>query len=69
MQFNFDSSNCIESKCRCPFFLKNYKLCMFLDWHAKKKVIEIPIQAKQIDVGAKRKRGAPVKNTAALIRQ
>ena len=57
------------SNCRCPFFLKHYKCKHVLGLAYLKKDIEIPLQAKQIEVGAKRKRGAPVKNRAALIRQ
>ena len=54
--------------CSCPFYAKNYK-CKHLTTTLRIEGCSIPLTAKQIPLGQKRKRGAPRKSAPALIRQ
>ena len=54
--------------CSCPFYAKNYK-CKHLTTTLRLEGCSIPLTAKQIPLGQKRKRGAPRKSAPALIRQ
>ena len=63
--------NWSQSKCSCHYFSKNIK-CKHIIGIAARERIEnciIPLAAKSIPLGQKRKRGAPTKNKPALIVQ
>ena len=57
--------------CSCPFYAENYK-CKHLTAISATLRLEgcsIPLTAKQMPLGQKKKRGAPRKSAPALIRQ
>ena len=58
-------------RCSCPFYLKNYicKHVIAVSATLRLDGCIIPLTAKQIPLGQKRKRGAPKKAAQALIRQ
>ena len=59
----------LNSKCNCPFFKKNFK-CKHIMGVAKRLGMpdtRFPEAAADIPVGQKRKKGAPRKNSRALI--
>jgi hypothetical protein len=66
-----NSLNWKLGKCSCPYYAKNYK-CKHLTAISATLHLpgcEIPLTAKQIPLGQKRRRGAPSKARQALIRQ
>ena len=58
-------------KCSCPYFIKNYMCKHLIGISARCKLVgcQIPLIAKQVPLGQKRKRGAPSKAKKALIVQ
>ena len=62
-----DVSNWKLGKCSCPFYAKNYKCKHLKAISATLRLYAIPPEAKQIQLGQKRKRGAPSKARPALF--
>ena len=60
-----------KGKCSCPYFSKNYKCKHLIAISIRLKLDDciIPLAAKQIPLGQKRKRGAPSKAKKALLVQ
>ncbi len=59
----------MSSQCNCPKFYKLYKCKHIIGIASRLKLLEIPMQAKTIELGNKRKRGRPILAKPALIRQ
>ena len=68
-QLTIDTEEWINSTCSCPYYLKNYK-CKHIIGIASRTNLPgatIPVSARDVPLGQKRKRGAPKKRTRALI--
>ena len=66
---DINNEDWLQSKCNCPFFLKNY-YCKHMIGVANILRLDgcsIPLNAKIVPLGQKRKRGAPKKATRALL--
>ena len=59
--------NLDNSRCTCPYFLKNFKCKHIIGLLIRLKKITVPIEAKQISIGQKRKKGRPKKAYKALL--
>ena len=64
-----ESENWINTKCSCPACLKNYICKHIVGLAARYKLCSIPLEAKNIPLGQKRKRGRVAKAKKALIVQ
>lgn len=58
-----------DGRCTCPVFLKNYMCKHLLGVAIRFKYIHPPLEAKNLEIGKKRKRGRPSKAKKALIVQ
>ncbi|KAL0882531.1 hypothetical protein ABMA27_000993 [Loxostege sticticalis] len=58
-----------DSKCSCPQFAKKYMCKHVLGLAIRLKCVTAPLEAKNIQIGQKRKRGRPIKAKSALIIQ
>ena len=65
---DINTQNWKASQCNCPKFYKIYKCKHVIGIASRLKLCEIPMQAKTIELGNKRKRG-PALAKPALIRQ
>lgn len=66
------SSNAEEwgkGTCTCPAFLKNYIRKHIIGMSIRLKYCKPPPEAKNVDIGSKRKRGRPTKAKRALLTQ
>ena len=61
-----NSENWREGKCSCPAFQKNYICKHLIGLASRLKLLTIPDVAKNLDIGAKRKRGRPALARKAL---
>ena len=57
------------STCTCPFFLKNYICKHVIEMSIRLKYCKPPPEAKNVEIGTKRKRGRPSKARKALLLQ
>ncbi|XP_028175937.1 uncharacterized protein LOC114364130 [Ostrinia furnacalis] len=58
-----------DSKCSCPKFAKKYMCKHVIGLAIRLKFVTVPLEAKNIQIGQKRKRGRPTKAKRALIIQ
>jgi len=58
-----------SATCTCPSFLKNYICKHIIGMSVRLKYCKAPPEAKNVAIGAKRKRGRPSKVKKALIKQ
>ena len=58
-----------QGTCTCPSFLKNYICKHIIGLSIRLKYCKAPPEAKNVAIGAKRKRGRPSKAKKALIKQ
>jgi hypothetical protein len=63
------SASSTSVTCSCPVFVKRRQCKHALDMRIRCKEIEVPIEAKNIPLGQKSKRGRPSKAAKALIIQ
>jgi len=56
-----------ESTCSCPVFLKSIICKHIIGLAIKLNLYEVCSEAKSVPIGQKRKRGRPIKASAALI--
>lgn len=63
------NSDWVNGQCNCPEFFKNYKCKHFTGLAIRLKYITPPVEAKNIAIGQKRKRGRPTKAKCALLVQ
>lgn len=62
-------NNWQNSICNCPAYMKKY-ICKHVEGIAiRKNLIEVPMEAKTVPIGKKRKRGRPSKACKALLVQ
>lgn len=59
----------IKGTCTCPAFFKQYICKHIVGLAIRLKYLTVPIEAKQIPIGSKRKRGRPSKAKRALLLQ
>ena len=65
---DINTDNWMASQCNCPKFFKFYKCKHIIGIASRLKLCDIPMQAKTIELGTKRKRGRPALARPALIR-
>ena len=63
-----DTSHWQSALCTCPHFLKQYKCKHSIGMALRLKLVKPPLEAKQIPIGQKRKRGRPKKAKLALLK-
>ena len=63
-----DKENWAKSICSCSWYLKNYSCYHLIAVAAHEKLVEIPIEYKNVPLGAKPKRGRKAKAKSALNR-
>ncbi|CAF2081601.1 unnamed protein product [Rotaria magnacalcarata] len=68
-EFLNESENWTKSTCSCPTCLKYYICKHIIGLAARYKLCSIPLEAKNISLGQKRKRGRVAKAKKALIVQ
>ncbi len=56
-----DKWNWAKSSCSCSWYLKNYSCYHLIAVAAHEKLVEIPIEYKNVPLGAKPKRGRKAK--------
>jgi len=68
IEFNadLDNTNWREGKCSCPAYQKNYICKHLIGLASRLKCLTIPDVAKNVEIGAKRKRGRPALARKAL---
>ena len=64
-----DSEEWKKGTCTCPSFLKNYICKHIIGMSIRLKYCKPPPEAKNVDIGSKRKRGRPCKARKALLAQ
>lgn len=62
-------SNGKKRTCTCPSSLKNYICKHIISMSIRLKYCKPPLEAKNIEIGSKRKRGRPAKAKKALLLQ
>lgn len=65
----YKDKNILDGYCDCPCFFKNYVCKHIVGLGIRLKLLFPPVEAKNIPVGVKRKRGRPTKAKGALIIQ
>ena len=60
--------NWLDSKCNCPYFLKNYVCEHIIALSVNEELVEIPLRYKNVQLTKKKKRGAKPKASTALKR-
>lgn len=63
------NSDWVNGECNCPEFFKNYKCKHVTGLAIRLKYVIPPVEAKNIGIGQKRKRGRPTKAKRALLVQ
>jgi hypothetical protein len=63
------NSNWTDGKCDCPMFYKHYMCKHVMGLAIRLKLTSPPLEAKNVPIGQKRKRGRPTKSKPALIIQ
>ena len=63
-----DKENWAKSICSCSWYLKKYSCYHLIAVAAHEKLVEIPIEYKNVPLGAKPKRGRKAKAKSALNR-
>jgi len=58
-----------KATCTCPSFLKNYICKHIIGMSIRLKYCKPPQEAKNVEIGTKRKRGRPSKAKKALLTQ
>lgn len=58
-----------KSSCTCPFFMKNFLCKHSVGMHIRLQLLEVPVEARNIPLGQRRKRGRPQKAKHALLVQ
>lgn len=64
-----NAENWLKADCDCKMFYKKYICEHIIGIALRMKWTTAPIEAKNIPLGSKRKRGRPAKAKAALIRE
>ena len=64
-----NSQNWRNSSCTCAIFLKSYVCKHVIGIAIRLGLAEAPLEAKNVPLGQKRKRGRPSRAKPALIRQ
>lgn len=61
-------TNWIEGSCNCPAYFKHFMCKHVVGIAIRRRLLEVPYEAKQIPIGQKRKRGRTKLAKKALIR-
>lgn len=69
VSFPRDEMNWMQAECICAPFFKLYICEHIISIALRKKLTRAPLEAKNIPLGAKRKRGRPCKAKQALVVQ
>jgi hypothetical protein len=56
-----------NGRCSCPNFMKEYICKHLIGLAIRLKLVNVPPEAKDVAIGAKKKRGRPKKSTKALL--
>lgn len=66
LPMNVNDNNYLHGHCDCPFYLKNFVCKHLIGLAIRLKIVAPPVEAKNVPLGQKRKRGRPSKAQQAL---